>query len=192
MLNLRLLKSWKIGLCSLLNWAFLLIKVIMKNWVVFRGKKCGARLELELGEVAAWWCHKLVEVNWWLKAFRDVGNMKNDEFGISPDLQVFYFIMWTQTHCQLLTFLNMLNKGSNEIWWELQQKFWRRSFSNCYLWPLKMSEKEGKNVCLITIMPPVNLCKKLQNCHQSFEQYLKPTENIYKLVSIWAIWVSNE
>jgi hypothetical protein len=63
----------------------------MKNWVVFRGKKCGARLELELGEVAAWWCHKLVKVNWRLKAFRDVGNMKNDEFGLFPDLQVFLF-----------------------------------------------------------------------------------------------------
>ena len=110
MLNLRLLKSWKIRLCSLLNWAFLLIKVIMKNWVVFRGKKCGAHLELEFGEVATWWCHKLVEVNWRLKAFREVGNMKNDEFGLFLDLQVFYFIMWTQTqtHCQLLTFLNML------------------------------------------------------------------------------------
>ena len=128
-------------------------------------------------------------MNWRLKAFREVGNMKNDEFGLFPDLQVFYFIMWTQTYCQLLTFLNMLNKGSNEIWWELQPKIQRRrSFSNCYSWPLK----RRKNVCLITIIPPVNLCKKLQNCHRSFEHCLKPTENMYKLVSIWAVWVSNK
>ena len=149
MLNLRLLKSWKIGLCSLLNWAFLLIKVIMKNWVVFRGKKCGARLELELGEVAAWWCHKLVKVNWRLKAFKEVGKMKNDEFGLFPDLQVFYFIMWMQMHCQLLTFLNMLSKGSNEIWWELNKNFEEEGASVIAIhgrW--KCHKKNEKKMCV--------------------------------------------
>jgi hypothetical protein len=32
--------------------------------------------------------------------------------------------------------------------------------SNCYSWPLNMSVKK-KKVCLITKMPPFNLCKKL-------------------------------
>ena len=35
-------------------------------------------------------------------------------------------------------------------------------------------------------------CKNLQKCHRSFEQRLNSAKNIFKLFSIWAIWVSFE
>jgi hypothetical protein len=38
------------------------------------------------------------------------------------------------------------------------------------LWPLQMSAFFSKVESLFTLMPPVKLCKKFQNCHRSFEQ----------------------
>jgi hypothetical protein len=56
--------------------------------------------------------------------------------------------------------------------------------SNCSSsWPLRVSEKEEKNVFYYNSAIG-HLCKKLQKCHQSFEQCLKLSENIFKLFSI--------
>jgi hypothetical protein len=49
-------------------------------------------------------------------------------------------------------------KGSKWVW------------SKWVSWPLSFVRKRNKVVRLFTKMPPVNLCKKLQNCYRSFEQ----------------------
>ena len=63
---------------------------------------------------------------------------------------------------------DFINSSESENWGFMADGF--GLWSKWGRWPLSMSDFFNKVVCLFTLMPWVNLCKKLQNCHRSFEQ----------------------